>query len=212
MVLTGTFKGIANSYFKDLERRLKDSDPHLELYAEFRLKQSVMEVTAVHKQLEKELPELVEGFVARFTMWEYHPTNAIGLQERYELGTKKVDHSYVRAQNLNRPRWHLLEVKYLAKMMGKHFSKTILPEYIGSPSFDFTTPAIIHFTTDMFLSPTLLSPKRVYIGTTIFLENPPYETFGESPIESHLRQYLDFLHTMSPNSTLELRKAKRGTR
>lgn len=151
-----------------------------------------LEVCVTNCELKRELPELVPDQIAHCTIWQQQ--FILGIKERYDLGTQSCDASFAQLHRLKTPRITADRVKAWARLVANRLACEEVPEYTNLNSRQ-PVLAIVH--REKHNGPA--SPKT-YQGSSIYLRHDWYCGLESSPIEQHLRQYLDFLHTMRQES------------
>jgi len=178
---TSLFTSTIDAYVNDLDRRLSSIAPGTVFRIVHNYKTT--DVDVVNEQLQDNLPELVEGSIAAFTIWD--STQGFGVKERYDLGTNRCDEDLCRTLQWPQPRWDRGEVKKLVRQLAGNLCREKLPEVNqGVPPWQGIRHA--HAT---------VPPCLYYLGSSIHLRHDAYVSLLRSPIEHRLRQHLDFIYT-----------------
>lgn len=188
MVVSADFARRVTAYFTELDRKLQTVEPHLHFEI---VRNNVMDVYVSHARFARELPELVQGSIAVFSLHQIN--DAYGVRERYELGTLHSNLVFAQLRGTDRPRYTPEEIMNLTRIVGKQLAGEHLEEFDGS-MVKQPAPAIVHrFVQLQKFIPSMNT--NIYTGSTINLKFGAYNAGEESPIEHHLRQFLDFVHT-----------------
>ena len=198
MPLSTILAGRVKDFFVDLENRLSEVDRGIRIcYMHTR----ALEVYAENRMLEHALPELVAEQVACYTLWQ--DGDILGLKERYDLGTPFCDPTFTKLHGMQAPRIMVNTVKNLARLVANRLAGENVPERINLTARQ-PVQAIVH--REKHLGTTSFT---AYSGSSIYLRHDWFYFLQKSPIEQHLRQYLDFLHTMR-QETKPVRSASRA--
>jgi hypothetical protein len=188
MVVSADFARRVKSYFGELDRKLRTVEPHLQFDV---TRQASMEVYVSHAGFARELPELVQGPIAVFSLHQIN--DSYGIRERFELGTLHSNLVFAQLRGTDRPRYTPEEIMNLARIVGRELAGAQLEEFDGG-IVKKPAPAIVHnFVQLQKYIPSMNT--NIYTGSSINLSPGTYNAGQESPIEHHVRQFCDFIHT-----------------
>lgn len=185
MPLSTILAGRVKDYFVYLEDRLVEIDRGIRIMYTFT---RALDIYVANRVLERALPELVTEQVACYTLWQ--DDDRLGLKERYDLGTPFCDPTFTKLRGLQAPRINVNKVKGLARLVANRLAGEDVREHVNLNTRQ-PVQAIVH--REKSLGTTSF---KVYSGSSIYLRHDWFYFLQDSPIEQHLRQYLDFLHTL----------------
>jgi hypothetical protein len=188
MVVSADFARRVKSYFGELDQKLRMVEPHLHFDV---TRQNAMEVYVSHARFARELPELVQGPIAVFSLHQIN--DSYGVRERFELGTLHSNMVFAQLRGTDRPRYTPEEIMDLTRILGRELAGERLEEFDGG-MVKQPAPAIVHnFVQLQKFIPSMST--NIYTGSSINLRPGTYAAGQESPIEHHVRQFCDFIHT-----------------